>query len=579
MSDTVEFADPSADQAALFARHYIRLRRFLPVIFCLLISVVFLVIILITHRSATRAVESMAEDVMTQASQRVVERSRGYLNAAAHEVRVNAEVWRRGQRGLVEEEQTFLDLFNRTSRAQLDLFPYFGLIYYGDQQGNQWLNKRERDGTAHVRVLTRKEDSPASRQALEKWAQQAEIAGQDRQAIAQGVAPYLETYWYEQNAQGQLVRGEQDPDMIYDPRMRPWYVGAKEQHGLFWTDVYAWKEEYQGVARRQVGITASAPMIRDGQLTGVCGIDISLEALSLFLHEMAIMKNGQAFILNTKGKTVGLPNYQEVLEKVGDSGDIVNLNHISKVTDPVLAASYAALRKELGLVGEQTLTLQERVITFSVADKHYYGYFKPFAAELGLDWVVGVVVPEDDFLGGVKEDMQRSLLLALASVFFAIVAGIIIGRWVTNPLAHLDREVALIMQLNMAPTPPLETRFLEFRMISLAFTRMKLALAEMVEALSVHTNTLDWSSEELTYIATLLENSTKIMQEDIKTVRSSVRQLPDQIATKKEMATAMIRAEESLRVLRHLNEPVIKRVEELNQGTHELRKVLQSVRI
>ncbi|MEO5349815.1 MAG: methyl-accepting chemotaxis protein [Magnetococcus sp. YQC-3] len=570
--------DSSPPQTAHDELYRVRLRLFLPIVFCLLIALVSLLIIFIVNRSATSSIESLAGDVMTRVSQRVVDKTSHYLDSAAQAVQMNAVSWQRGAEQA--DGGRFLEFFNRTSREQLQLFPYFGLIYYGDEQGNHWLNKREQDGTVHVRVIARKDDSPASRQALDWWAKQPKGSEQERQAMAQGLAPYLETDWYEQEGEGALVRGEHDPIKIYDPRLRPWYTGAKEQKKLFWTDVYAWEEKYRGVTGYQVGITVSSPVAIAGKLAGVCGIDISLQAVSHFLRDMEIMKNGRAFILNAKGETVGLPQYGEVLEKGDAAQGAVKLNHVSKITDGAVVSSYAALRATLGLTGDQPVVLQkERVITFRVADQQYYGFYKPFATDLGLNWTVGVVIPEDDFLGSVKQEMQRSLLVALVSVCFMLVMGVLIGRLITNPLAHLGREVERIMALDLAPSPSLVTRFREFRMISLAFTRMKLTLAGMVNTLAVHTKTLDWSAEEFGNMALTLEDSTQTMQSGVEAVQSVVQRMPEGTPAKGDLLQAMAQVEESLQVLNQLSQPIVEQVEQMNQSAHALRQTLQSVRI
>ncbi|MBF0185501.1 MAG: methyl-accepting chemotaxis protein [Magnetococcales bacterium] len=579
MSYAVESTAPLVNPSAAATRYRVRLRNFLPVIFCLLIAMVSFLIIFITQRSATSSIEVLAGEVMTRVSQRVVERTNAYLDSAAQAVRMNAAAWQRAGKGAEQEEQQFLTFFNRTSREQLQMFPYFGLVYYGDQQGNHWLNKREQDGTIHVRLINRKEDSPASRQALEQWGRHGKATEADRQAIAAGLAPYLETWWYEQDKQGELQRSEQDPIKIYDPRSRPWYIGAKTQQKLFWTDVYAWEEKYQGVVSRQAGITVSAPVQHNGQLVGVCGIDISLQAVSHFLRDLEIMKNGRAFILNGKGETVGLPNYGEVLSKSSTADDAVALNHMQKISDAAMVASFAAVRKVLGVADQQPFVLpKEQLITFTADGKPYYGFYKPFAAELGLNWTVGVIIPEDDFLGTIKQEMQRSLAIALASIALMIGAGVLIARLITNPLTHLGKEVERIMQLDLAPTPSLVTHFVEFSMISRAFTRMKLALADVVNTISVHTKTLDWSAEEFGNAAMTLEDAAQTMQGDLQVIQQRVQQMSDQ-AERETLLQALQQVEMALQEMQNLSHPMIARVEEMNQIVHALRQTLQMVRI
>ncbi|WP_130471954.1 methyl-accepting chemotaxis protein [Candidatus Magnetaquicoccus inordinatus] len=581
MSYSVESTAPAVNPSAAATRYRVKLRNFLPIIFCVLIASVSFLIIFITQRSATSSIEALAGEVMTRVSQRVVERTSAYLQSAAQAVRMNATSWQRSATVSEQEEQQFLQFFNRTSREQLQMFPYFGLVYYGDQQGNHWLNKREHDGTIHVRLIQRKEDSPGSRQALEKWGRHPKATEAERQAIAEGLAPYLETWWYEQDKQGQLQRSEQDPIKVYDPRSRPWYVGAKSQNKLFWTDVYAWEEKYQGVVSRQAGITVSAPVVRqDGQLAGVCGIDISLQAVSLFLRDLEIMKSGRAFILNGKGETVGLPNYAEVLEKSSSSDDTVALNQIQKISDSAIVASFATVRKALSSTGQQPFVLtKEQLITFTAEDKQYYGFYKPFATELGLNWTVGVIIPEDDFLGAIKQEMRRSLWIACASIGVMIIAGVLIARLITNPLTHLGKEVERIMQLDLAPTPSLVTRFVEFSMISRAFTRMKLALADVVNTISVHTKTLDWSAEEFGNAAMTLEDAAQSMQSDLQAIEQQLQQLPTDLPGREEIIQAMQQVESDVQRMQQLSHPMIERVEEMNHIVHALRQTLQVVRI
>ena len=579
MSYTHETTDQSTTKERFSTHRTVRLRYVLPVVFFSLVSVVAMLILFIMQRSVTTSIETLAEAVMTRVSQRVLEQTRTYLESAANVVQMNAEVLQRNPTHSAEDEQEFLEIFNRTTRKQLELFPHFGLVYQGDEKGNHWLDKREQDGTIHVRVITRKEDSPISKQAFETFSKHAKVTEEDRQTIARGIAPYVETHWYEQNREGQLLRGEQDPIKVYDPRSRPWYQGAKSHNKLFWTDVYAWEEKYQGIINRQVGITVSAPMVKEGQLLGVSGIDISLQAVSNFLRGMEIMQHGRAFILNDKGETVGLSNYQEVLNNLGGNSSSVTLNHVSHISDQAIAASYPAMRSKLGLTEKQPFLLQEeRVIAFDVANERHYGFYKPFTSDFGLNWTVGVVVPEDDFLGNVKQEIRRSLIVVTVSICFMIVAGIFISRMITRPLHDLGQEVALIMQFDLAPTPPLKTRFQELGMISFAFARMKLELANMINTISGHAKTLDWSAEEFSNIALTLEDSTQTMGEQIKSAQDALQNVPD-MARSIEAGEAITRMERSLKELHSLSQPVIQRAQNMTNIALALRKALQTFRI
>ena len=581
MSDASKATDDFQSDQPFPEDRYVSLRKFLPIVFLLLISVVALLTVTIMNRSATSSIEDLAEVVMTRISERVLEKTSHYLASAANLARLNAAILQTpGADSGEEDGRLFLEAFNRATRQQLTLFPYIGLVYLGDEQGNHWLNKREQDGTIRTRVIRRLDDSPASRDVVREAGGISKESGEGRRAIAEKIAPYMITHWYEHDASGGLADRTQDPIKVYDPRLRPWYGGALEKDGLFWTDVYGWEDTYGGVISHQIGITVSVPVKQQQRTVGVVGIDIVLQAVSGFLSDMEILEHGRAFIVNSKGGTVGLPNYAEVLRKKEGASGVV-LNSIRQVSDRAMAASYDALRASLALEADAPLLLKkEHVLTFPVDGQRHYGFFKPFASGFGLDWTAGVVIPEDDFLGDVKRKMRWSMGISIASILVMLLVGVFISRLITKPMRQLGDEVELIMNFDLAPTPPLETRFKELGLISFAFARMKRVLGEMVNSISVHAKTLDWSAEEFSNVALTLEDGTQTMADDVQVAQKALQDLtPEQVAELKELAAAVTRIEESVAEMRSLSGPVIDRAEKMTVISHELREILKIFRI
>ena len=83
-------------------------------------------------------------------------------------------------------------------------------------------------------------------------------------------------------------------------RERPWYRGAVETGGLFFTGME--KDAYSGIPT----ITCSAPVVVDGETVGVVGIDISLENMRDFIIGSAD-SSGFACIMNNNGQVVLAP--------------------------------------------------------------------------------------------------------------------------------------------------------------------------------------------------------------------------------------------------------------------------------
>ena len=107
--------------------------------------------------------------------------------------------------------------------------------------------------------------------------------------------------WTRRDQQGKIIKVEESPDDTYDPRVRPWYVGALKDKGLHWTDIYIFFTD------QSPGVTASMPVFdQDKKLRGVLGVDIKLAEVSAFLANLKIGRNGHAMIIAADG-TRGLP--------------------------------------------------------------------------------------------------------------------------------------------------------------------------------------------------------------------------------------------------------------------------------
>jgi len=86
---------------------------------------------------------------------------------------------------------------------------------------------------------------------------------------------------------------------IFDPRTRAWYIAAKEENGLIWSDVFV------DSSGRGLGITCAKPYYdANGRLAGVAGIGSLLATLSEEVVETRIGETGYAFIINEKAEVI-----------------------------------------------------------------------------------------------------------------------------------------------------------------------------------------------------------------------------------------------------------------------------------
>ena len=220
----------------------------------------------------------------------------------------------------------------------------------------------------------------------------------------------------------QEIDREQPPWDEYDPRTRPWYQGADELRGLFWTDVYVFFTD------RTPGVTVSVPFLdQGGDLLGVLGLDVTLNSLSRFLGTLEIGKTGKAIIVDQAGRLIAHPESGQTLR---DTGDALELMQVEGLRDPVVSRAFDRFRVEG--YGRQI---------FTVDGRRYISAANSLRHLLQRDWSVLIIVPEDDFVGFVRENLQNSLAMLLSVIALAsVLAGLLVRQGL-----RADRNASLVL--------------------------------------------------------------------------------------------------------------------------------------
>ena len=123
----------------------------------------------------------------------------------------------------------------------------------------------------------------------------------------------------------------QPPQMVwetlhYDPRQRPWFLGAVERVKAYkgqtpsGNDIYErvhWTTPYTFFTTKAPGITASLAHFDNEGLVHVVGIDILLTDISRFTTKLNVSEHGVVFVLTDDGRIIGLPK----VAKLADESD------------------------------------------------------------------------------------------------------------------------------------------------------------------------------------------------------------------------------------------------------------------
>jgi class 3 adenylate cyclase len=237
--------------------------------------------------------------------------------------------------------------------------------------------------------------------------------------------------WTRRDKQNKILKVEESVDDLFDPRIRPWYVGAVKAQGIFWTDIYIFFTD------QSPGITVSMPLFnQDKTLRGVLGVDLKLAELSTFLASLTIGVHGRAFIIDEHGRLIAYPETDRMLKDVGGELKPVMLNELG---DPVLDRAFGRFQIE----GHGSRGLE-------VDGKRYLNTVTSLQSTVGRDWSVMIIVPEADFIGFVRENFHTILIMTGVLVILAsLLAGLLVYQGLRadrNAKLVLDRKQELEAQ-------------------------------------------------------------------------------------------------------------------------------------
>jgi len=262
------------------------------------------------------------------------------------------------------------------------------------------------------------------------------------------------------------IREEMAPADTYNPRQRPWYQKAMTEKKIVWTDPYIF------FTSQKPGITIAGPIYNStGRLQAIVGVDIEIDQLSTFIGRLRIGKNGRAFMINNNGDVVAFPDVDKIKFNEPDQEGKFRLVKINELDDGLTQAAYHAVAWEYN--DQERIELKAaRFARFEHNGQTYHAVFTPFAMEQ-WPWIIGVYLPESDYLGTIQENRRFNLMLTLGLSILATVIGLLMARGVIRPLAGLEKEALAIKRNRMDQHFDTRSIFKEIQETADSFALMK----------------------------------------------------------------------------------------------------------
>ena len=211
-----QVVDVAIDPRDLRDRRWRAWRRIgIPIVAVVLMVAAIVVAALVAYRENRQGVLVLTDNLLETLDNQIAGEVAAYLVPASRVVRIMRDML--GENALTHPQDA-----ESIGATVLREIPQIAYVSFADQDGNYILVRRRPGGGTEIQI------------------------------IENGPGPRLVT-WVYRDATGAEVGRKEDPSDTYDPRRRPWYIGAKDTDQLFWTDAYVFYVD------RKPGNTRSSP--------------------------------------------------------------------------------------------------------------------------------------------------------------------------------------------------------------------------------------------------------------------------------------------------------------------------------
>ena len=228
---------------------------------------------------------------------------------------------------------------------------------------------------------------------------------------------------------------------------RPWYKGAEDSGELYFTGIES--DTYTD----KIGIECSAPVYSDGELIGVVGVDLFLDAMSDYV-EQSISNESFICVVNDNGQMIFAPAGNGLFE--------VELSNSA-------ADLRSAENQELADFVTSALDAQTGLKTVTIDDKEYYMAGSPMET---VGWAVISVIEkrvteqptnamiaeydringeaEATFEDGTKHSQQTTLVMIAVILILGTIGALTVAGKIVKPVERMTKRIYEISGTNLA---------------------------------------------------------------------------------------------------------------------------------
>ena len=229
----------------------------------------------------------------------------------------------------------------------------------------------------------------------------------DGNFLEQTIRPGKKTIERVFNFRGKVLSTKELDASSIDPRTRPWYQKARLKQQLVWT---TYKFLRAGSTKEPLGVTAAFPFYNaQRKLLGVFAVDMLIESISKYLHDIMLTANSAIFVVDDNGDLIST---YDIETHFFDGKELPNMTNLEKQW----------LKKSFVLFKQK----QQSPFIYKFAGNKYISVYEKIAdIKSDRPWYVAIVMPINDIIA----PLRQNVLLAMIFTSLALVIGIAFGLY------------------------------------------------------------------------------------------------------------------------------------------------------
>ena len=363
------------------------IRQVVPIVLSIQITVAVGITGWISFNSGERAVQKLTRQLSDDLTVRVEQQISSYFEESVSINKAMAIALSNGSVNPSDINQVQKDIFNKSRE-----FATNNILFYGNENGSMVGIEPYKDANFLLRIRD-------------------ESTGSNRPT-------------YELSSKGE--RGKMIVNEVYDHRLRPWYIAAKQAGRAIWSEIFV------STTDGELTTTKATPIYNpDGSFQGVTGINISLKQIKQFMQAIRPSEKWNVFLVEANGKLVATTSDESVFQR---NGNLIKRFEVSQSKDSRLQKAGLLIQEKFG--GFQNLQTSQLIEFESNGEKYLLSTHK-LPKDLQLDWSLGVVVPKSIYMQEIDTNNQATFVIILIMLGVNILVGLAIATWLLNPIKNL----------------------------------------------------------------------------------------------------------------------------------------------